>query len=152
MKLSKIVLYIALVVSIVVMGMFYFGGGTDQALTSAADAETFYVPNYTSLALNLAFGLLILAVLAAVIFAIVGFFQAPKQSAKSLLGIVFLGGILLIAYVLSDATPIQLAGEEKLFTDAFKLRLADVCIISSGLLLVATIAAIAFSWVMKLTK
>ncbi len=151
MKLSKIILYITIVISVVVMGLFFFGGGSEQALTDAADADMFYVPNYTSLILNWAVILFAVAILAAILLGVWGFVQAPKQSAKSLLGIALLGGVILVAYIFSDATPIRLS-DGKMFTDAFRLRLADVCIISSGILLVLTIVSIALGWVMKLSK
>ncbi len=152
MKLSKIILYILIVISAVVMGLFYFGGGSDQALTATADADLFYVPNYTSLAINLAGVLLFIAVVAAIVSAIWGFLQAPKQSMKSLVGIGLLAAVLLGAYLLSDATPVKLAGSEKLFTDEFRLRLADVCLWSTWFLLFITLVSIVISYVIKLTK
>ncbi len=152
MKVSKFILYILIVVSAVVMGLFYFGGGSEQALSASADADVFYVPNYTSLAINLAGLLLLLAVVAAVVAALVGFVQAPKQSMKSLLGVGLLAAVLFVAYLLSDATPVQLSGSEKLFTDEFRLRLADVCLYSTWLLLLLTLVSIVISYVMKLTK
>ncbi len=109
MKVSKFILYILIVVSAVVMGLFYFGGGSEQALSASADADVFYVPNYTadadlfyvpnytSLAINLAGLLLLLAVVAAVISALMGFVQAPKQSMKSLVGV----GLFLFVFNLA---------------------------------------------------
>lgn len=151
-KLSNIVLYIIIAIAVVVMGLFYFGGGSEQALSEVADADMFYVPNYTSLAINLAIGLLIIAVAAAILLAIWGFAQAPKQSMKSFLGLGLLAGVLLIAYLLSDATPIKLSGSETLFTDEFRLRLADVCIWSTWILLILTVGSIVFTYIMKLTR
>lgn len=151
-KLSNIVLYIIIAIAVVVMGLFYFGGGTEQTLTDAADADMFYVPNYTSLAINLAVILLVIAAAAAVLLAVWGFIQAPKQSMKSLLGLALVGGTLVVAYLLSDVTPLKLSGSEGLFTDEFSLRLADVCIWSTWILLVVTVLSIVFAYVMKLTK
>ncbi len=151
MKLSKIVLYVIIAISVVVMGLFFFGGGSEQALSDAADADMFYVPNYTSLAINLATILLFVAIAAAVILAVWGFIQAPKQSGKSLLGLALLGGVLLVAYLSSDATPVTLS-DGKVFSDAFQLKLADVCLISAFILLILTVLSIGIGWAMRLTK
>lgn len=151
-RISNIVLYIIIAITVVVMGLFYFGGGTEQALSNAADANMFYVPNYTSITINLSIVLLVLAVVLAILVAIWGFLQAPKQSMKSLLGVGLVAGVLLIAYALSDTTPIKLAGSENLFTDEFRLRLADVCLYSTWILLAITLISIVFAYVMKLTK
>ncbi|MBS9768483.1 MAG: hypothetical protein KGV44_13230 [Flavobacteriaceae bacterium] len=151
MKLSKIVLYILIAVSVVVMGLFFFGGGTEQTLSDAADADMFYVPNYTSLAIDWASVLFTIAVVVAIFLGIWGFIQAPKQSVKSLFGIVALGVILLVCYFSADTTPIMLSNG-KMFNDELGLILADVCIYSSAILFVLTLVSIALGWVMKLVK
>lgn len=150
-NLSKIILYIIIAITVVVMGVFYFGGGTDVTFSDAAEAEAFYQPSYTSLALNLAAILMGISVVAALWTAIKGFLQAPKDSMKSLLGLGVLVGVLVIAYLLSDTTPIQQSTGE-LFTDEFELKLADVCLYSTWILLLGTIVSIVINYVLKLTK
>lgn len=152
-KISNIILYALIVIAIIVMGLFYFGGGTEQALdASNPDADTFYVPNYTSLAITLANIFLIVGAIAAVLVAIFKFVISPKQSMKSLIGIGLLVGVILIAYLMSDATPMKLAGQENLFTNAFDLKLADVCLYSSWILLILTIIAIVYANLMKVIR
>lgn len=151
-KLSNIVLYIIIAITIIVMGMFYFGGGTDQAINDSTDAGIFYVPNYTTLAIDFAGILLALAIIIALAVAIWGFIQAPKQSMKSLLGIGLVAVVLIVSYFLSDIKPIKLQGSDTFFTDALRLRLADVCIWSTWILLGCTLIAIAFAYFKKLTK
>ncbi|PVX52605.1 hypothetical protein C7377_0934 [Balneicella halophila] len=150
-NISKIVLYIIIAITVVVMGLFYFGGGTEGALSTATDADVFYQPNYTSLALNLAFVLMIVAIAAALIIAIWGFIQSPKESMKSLLGLALLAAVVFVAYMLTDTDPVLLS-DGRMFTNEFRLTLAGVCIWTSWILLILTILSIAFSYVIKLTK
>lgn len=150
-NLSKIVLYVLLAVSVVVMGLFFFGGGEDIALFDAGnpDADTFYVPNYTSLAINLAKFFLIGAIVVTLLVSVMSFLLSPKESAKGLLGIAFIAVVLFIAYALSSAEPIKLPGQEALYTNAFDLRLADVMMYSAYGLLGLTFVSIILSYFVK---
>lgn len=152
-KLSSIILYALIVIAVIVMGLFYFGGGTEMAIdASNPDADTFYTPNYTSLAINLAKIFLTVAAIVAILVALSKFAIAPAQSMKSLLGIGLLVVVIVIAYTMADDTPIKLAGQEKLFSNSMELKLADVCLYSSWFLLIITIVAILYANVMKLVK
>lgn len=152
-NISNILLYALIAIAVIVMGLFYFGGGSEQAVDlTNPDADVFYVPNYTSLAITIANIFLVVGIIVAVLVAIAKFAVSPKQSIKSLMGIGLLVVIVFISYLMSDATPIKLAGQEKLYTDAFSLKLADVCLYSSWFLLIATIGAIVYANVMKMIR
>lgn len=150
-NLSKIVLYVLLAVTVVVMGLFFFGGGEDIALFDVGnpDADTFYVPTYTSLAINLAKFFLIGAIVVTLLVSVMSFALSPKESAKSLLGVALLAVVLFIAYTVSSDEPIKLAGQEALYTNSFDLRLADVMMYSAYGLFGLTLVSIIVSYLAK---
>lgn len=101
-KILKIVTIVMFAITLVILGMFIFGGEVpDQLYTT---------PIYTASLLNWAYILFIIAVIAAVIFPIVRLFTRPKQAMKSFLGLAVLAVIILIAYAMSDGTPLNIVG------------------------------------------
>lgn len=146
-KITTIILYVLIGISAIVMFLFYTQGG--ETLTYGEATDEFYAPHYTGLALNLSLFFLITAVVLAVLTAIYKIVLAPAQSLKSLMGILVLLAVLGIAYVMADTTPMQIVGYDGTDNVPSMLRLADVCLISSWILLVTIMISIVAMSVIK---
>ncbi len=101
-KILKIATLVMFVITVVILGMFIFGGEVSDQL--------YYTPVYTASLLNWGYILFFLAVIAAIIFPIVRLFTRPKQAMKSLIGLIVLALVVLMAYVLADGTPMNIPG------------------------------------------
>lgn len=101
-KILKIATLVMFVITVVILGMFIFGGEVPDQL--------YYTPVYTASLLNWGYILFFLAVIAAIIFPIVRLFTRPKQAMKSLIGLIALVLVVLMAYVLADGTPMNIPG------------------------------------------
>ncbi len=101
-KILKIATLVMFVITVVILGMFIFGGEVPDQL--------YYTPVYTASLLNWGYILFFLAVIAAIIFPIVRLFTRPKQAMKSLIGLIVLALVVLMAYVLADGTPMNIPG------------------------------------------
>jgi len=101
-KILKIATLVMFVITVVILGMFIFGGEVSDQL--------YYTPVYTAALLNWGYILFFLAVIAAIIFPIVRLFTRPKQAMKSLIGLIVLALVVLMAYVLADGTPMNIPG------------------------------------------
>ncbi|MCT4614027.1 MAG: hypothetical protein N4A49_04020 [Marinifilaceae bacterium] len=101
-KLLDILTFVLIGLSVIFMGIFYFGGEIpDQA------HET---PVYTDLVLHWTKALFFVAVGLSVIFPIVQLVMNPKGAIKSLLGVFGLAVIIGISYAISDGTLLNLPG------------------------------------------
>jgi hypothetical protein len=104
-KLSKylnIVLFILLGVSLIFLGLFYFGGEVENAARTT--------PVFTQSFLNWGKMLLAGAAAISIIFEIAHLVLNPRNAVRTLISIGLLGVIVLIAYSMGDGTPLQLVG------------------------------------------
>lgn len=141
-KISGIVLYAIVILSIVVFGMFYFGAvETDTVPGTEA-------PVYTSLLIFFMYGLfgitLITTVGAALSVFVKQFMSNPKEAIKSMSSIIIFVLIFLVSWSLGDVTPVKLIGFQGTEnTDPFWLRWIDMILFSSYTLAVIAIVCIA---------
>lgn len=101
-KILNIVTIAMFVITAVLLAMFMFGGNIPN--------QQYPTPVYTTAYLNWAYVLFGVAIIAAVIFPIVRLFTRPKQAMKSFIGLLGVIVLILIAYALSDGTPMNLIG------------------------------------------
>lgn len=149
-KFSSWTLLASMLLTVVVLVMFYTGGVVDP---SADNLE----PVNTSLMINWTFILFGIVVLATLIFAILQFLgqlkHSPKKALGSLASVIVLVVILLIGYSMADGTPLQ-----NLNADAQKdniplwLKMADMWIYSIYAFVVLIIGCIIVGSIKKLLK
>lgn len=101
-KLLNILLIVLLVITFTILGMFIFGGDVPNQL--------YPTPVYTSLLLNWATALVIIAAVAALAFPIARLVTRPAQALKTLIPILLFAVIVLIAYFMADGTPMKIVG------------------------------------------
>lgn len=101
-KILNIVTIAMFVVTVVLLGLFMFGGNLPN--------QQYTTPVYTSSFLNWSYVLFGIAIIAALVFPIARLFTRPKQAMKSFLGLAVLIVIIVLAYAMSDGTPMKLVG------------------------------------------
>ena len=113
-RTSRTVLIVGIVISIVVMGLFYFGG---QAAPENLVAGDMSQPQFTDLVLYWAYVLLGITIVVLVGFAIVDFFRGlkenPKKALSGLLVLLILVALLVITYIMGDGTLLIYPGIRK---------------------------------------
>lgn len=141
---SQIALWILLIISAVVLVMFFCVGFNNQ---ETLNNSVYNAPQYTGLLLVWLYALVIICTGAVLVFAIVNGISAAKTRKKgakrtSLVGPVFLFMLaaIVVSYLLSSAAPVRL-GDQSLFEEAFSLKLTDTCLYSIYALLVVSIVA-----------
>lgn len=133
-KILKIVTIIMFAITLVILGMFIWGGNVpDQQYTT---------PVYTASLLNWGYVLFIIAVIAAVIFPVVRLFTRPKQAMKSFIGLAALAVVVLIAYAMADGTPMNIIGYSGTDNVPSRLILSDTIIYTMYILFGAAVVAI----------
>lgn len=101
-KILNIVTLAMLVITVVLLGLFAFGGEVPN--------QQYSTPVYTSAFLNWAYILFGIAIVAALIFPIVRLVTRPKEAMKTLIGLLGVIVLVVIAYALADGTPLKLVG------------------------------------------
>lgn len=133
-KILKIITIVMFAITLVILGMFMFGGEVPDQLYST--------PIYTGALLNWAYILFIIAIIAAIIFPIVRLFTRPKQAMKSFIGLVALAVVILFAYLLADGTPMQIVGYSGPDNVPSRLIFSDTIIYTMYFLFAGAIIAI----------
>ncbi len=143
-KILNILLLLMFVVTLVVLGLFIFGGELPN--------QAYPTPIYTSAFLNWAYVLCGVSVIAALVFPIVRLFTRPKQALKSLLGVLGVVVVVLVAYSLADGTPMDLKGYNGPDNVPSMLILSDTIIYTMYILFVGAILAILGSEIYRRVK
>ncbi|MFO7938834.1 MAG: hypothetical protein R6U66_03690 [Bacteroidales bacterium] len=144
-KVLRIVLLVLLLVSVVFTAMFYAGPtimvGGDEA------------PVYTETFIIWAYALAGIAVALSLIFPIFQMISNPQKAKKGLLGVVLLGVVVLIAYMLAGDTPLGITNPDLVHHDVpSTLKQVGTGIQSMYLLIGLAIASILFTEVAKVFK
>jgi len=126
-KISGTVLYIILAITLVVIGMFYFGG--EDATRIVADPEMSQ-PVYTDVVLYWMYVLLgitiVITVIAAIFQFITNFMDAPKAAIKSLIGLVALVALLIVTYSVCSGEALPLQAYDGTENVPFWLKITDM--------------------------
>ena len=142
-KTSKTALIIGVLISIAVMVLFYLGGQVPAHEKIAADMSQ---PKFTDLVLYWSYVLFVITIVVLLLFAIVTFFKQLKESPKKALGGLFalvgIGALLLVTYFVGDGTLLNIPGYDGPDNKAATLKLTDMWLYSSYILLVITFLAI----------
>lgn len=149
-RISGITLIAGIVISIVLLGLFFLGGQMPESQKIAAELTE---PRFTDLLLYWCYILLLITVVVLVVFAIVEFVKQLRESPKKALGgfmaIFALVGMLVVTYVFGDGTALSIPGYEGSDNVPTILKMSDMWLYSCYFMLVITVLAI---FVMPLLK
>ncbi|NLJ01200.1 MAG: hypothetical protein GX371_08655 [Bacteroidales bacterium] len=141
-RTSRTVLIIGVLISIVVMGLFYFGG---QAAPEDLVAGDLSQPLFTDLLLYWAYILLALTVIVLIGFAVTDFLRGlrenPKKALSGLLVLLILVALLVITYIMGDGTLLNIPGYTGSDNVPTMLKMTDMWLYSCYVMLVVTLLA-----------
>ncbi len=146
-RVSSWTLLAIAVISLVVLGIFYFGGVENPG-------EDLKKPIYTSLLLDWTSIIFFASIALMLIFGIVKFIEQLRYNTRSavmaLICVVVFAALLGITYAIGDDTPLKvLNSDSQKFNTPGWLKVTDMWILSTGILLVAIIACIIWGAIKK---
>ena len=104
--------------------------------------QLYTTPVYTGTLLTWCYILGVIAVILALIFPLINLFTRPKQAVKTFIGLGIIFILILIAYALSDGTPLDIPGYNGPDNVPGRLIMADTLIYTISFLLVGAFLAI----------
>ncbi len=142
-RASKTTLLVGIIISILVMALFYLGGQTPAQEKIMADLSQ---PKYTDIMLYWCYILLVVTIIVLIGFAISAFFkqlkESPKKALSGFLVLIGLAAMLIITFILGDGTPLNIAGYSGTDNVAGTLKMTDMWLFSCYIMLVLTVLAI----------
>lgn len=149
--LSYYVLYVLFAITIVVLGLFYFGGQAEVPIVESVD--TISQPAYTDTLLYQMYAMIAFAVIVTIIAFVKQFASAfkdnPVNAMKSLSGGVLLALVLVISWAIGSTEALVIPGYDGTDNVPFWLKLTDMYIYSIYFLLIVAIVAILASSIRK---
>lgn len=154
-KVSGTALYIMLAITLVVLGLFFFGGETpmeqrlvaDPAMSEPAQTDAIIYWMYVLFGVTVA-----ITVIAAVYQFITGFIDSPKAAIKSLLGLIVLVLVLIISWSIGSDKALVLQGYDGGENVPFWLKLTDMFIYTIYVLMGTTVLLILGFGILKKFK
>ncbi|KAA6350206.1 hypothetical protein EZS27_002404 [termite gut metagenome] len=147
-KISYYVLYVLFAVTLVVLGLFYFGGEAVQS-TVPDMAE----PKYTDALIYLNYGLFALVAVVTVVAFIYQFVTAlkdnPTSALKSLSGVFILIVVLIASWLIGSEEQLTITGYDGPDNVPFWLKLTDMFLYSTYFLLMVALLAMIISGIKK---
>jgi hypothetical protein len=146
-KISSIVFLATVAVTLVVMGMFLFGGQASGAeMLQGPTIEGLSQPKYLDLLINWAYILVGLTIFVLLCFAIWGFITGlkdnPKKAIGGLVALVLLVVLLLITYSMGSGDILNITGYSGPHNVPTWLKLSDMMIYAVYTMIVINILAI----------
>ena len=153
-KFSNLVFLVTVAISLIVMGLFVFGGQVPEYQKLVPDSSQ---PVHLDLLLRWTYILVGISVVVLLFFAILGFVKglrdAPKKAIGGLLALVALAAMFLITFSMGSREPLDILGYEGNHNEGFWLPLVDMWIYSIYIMIAVTILAIIFTpLIVKLLK
>lgn len=140
-KISSFILYSLLIVTAILMGLFYLGGVVPETASSE-----FPEPVFTEWLIYWIYVLLGLGILSTVGFGIYHFFKFfrnnPRQAIKSMSGVILLSFILFLSWKLGSGTALDIPNYTGNSNTYFWLKVADMFLFAFYFLLGTTLCAI----------
>jgi len=143
-KILNIVLYLLLAVTVVFAGLFFLGGDIE--------GETYQTPVYTESFLNWGKLLIYIAAGISLLFEVFHVVLNPKNAVRSFVSFGILGVIVLLAYTMSDDTPLHLIGYNGSDNIPSMLTMAGTMLYGTYLLLGIVVTAILYTELSRLFK
>ena len=128
-KVSGTVLYVMLAITLVILGMFFFGGETplDQRLVADTAMEEPAQTDALIYWMYILFGIAVIIKIAAAIYQFVtGFIDSPMTAIKSLLGLILIIVVLVISWAMGSDQPLVMPGYDGAENVPFWLKLTDM--------------------------
>ncbi|MFA6736526.1 MAG: hypothetical protein WCR87_06380 [Saccharofermentanales bacterium] len=142
-RTSRMTLIIGVIISLAVMALFYLGGQVPAQEKIVADMSQ---PKFTDIVLYWAYTLLVITIAVLVIFALVSFLKqlknAPKKAMSGLLAILALVALLVVAFIAGDGSLLNIPGYDGADNQPKTLKITDMWLFSSYVMLVLTFLAI----------
>ena len=152
-RTSRITLIVGILISIIVLALFYFGGQVADHEKVAADMSQ---PRFTDLILYWCYILLVVTVVVLIAFAIIDFARGlkdnPKKAMSGFLAIIALGALLVVTYIMGDGTLLNIPGYDGTDNVPTMLKLTDMWLYSCYFMMVVTILALIFTPLMTKRK
>ena len=140
-KLLNILTIVMFVVTVVLLGLFYFGGELPNSQYSN--------PIYTEQLLWWSYILFAVAIVAALIFPIIRLFTRPKEAMKSFIALAGIVILVLIAYSMSDGTIMDIPGYSGSDNVPGTLKFTDTILITTYFLGIGSIGAIVVTEIIR---
>jgi hypothetical protein len=134
-KILNIVTIVMFVITVVLLGLFYFGGELPNS--------QYVTPVYTEQLLWWSYLLFGVAIVAALVFPIARLFTRPKEAMKSFIALV------LIAYSMSDGTIMNIPGYSGSDNVPGTLKFTDTILITTYFLGIGAIGAIVVTEIIR---
>ena len=128
-KVSGTVLYVMLAITLVILGMFFFGGETplDQRLVADTAMEEPAQTDALIYWMYILFGIAVIITIAAAIYQFVtGFIDSPMTAIKSLLGLILIIVVLVISWAMGSDQPLVMPSYDGAENVPFWLKLTDM--------------------------
>ena len=128
-KVSGTVLYVMLAITLVILGMCFFGGETplDQRLVADTAMEEPAQTDALIYWMYILFGIAVIITIAAAIYQFVtGFIDSPMTAIKSLLGLILIIVVLVISWAMGSDQPLVMPGYDGAENVPFWLKLTDM--------------------------
>lgn len=130
-KISGTVLYVILAITLVILGLFYFGGEDANRIVNDPEMSQ---PSYTDPLIYWIYVLMgvtvCVTVVAAILKLVSNFMDSPKDAIKSLIGIIALVVLLLVAWSMGSGEALILPGYDGTDNVPFWLKLTDMFLYS----------------------
>ena len=133
-KILNIVTIVMFVITVVLLGLFYFGGELPNS--------QYVTPVYTEQLLWWSYLLFGVAIVAALVFPIARLFTRPKEAMKSFIALAGIIVLVLIAYSMSDGTIMNIPGYSGSDNVPGTLKFTDTILITTYFLGIGAIGAI----------
>ena len=154
-KVSGTVLYVMLAITLVILGMFFFGGETplDQRLVADTAMEEPAQTDALIYWMYILFGIAVIITIAAAIYQFVtGFIDSPMTAIKSLLGLILIIVVLVISWAMGSDQPLVMPGYDGAENVPFWLKLTDMFLYTIYIMMGAMILLIFGSGIAKKFK
>lgn len=140
-KISSWTLIGSAIISLVVLGLFFFGGSDEPY------RGEYWTPTYLDALLNWMYVLFVLSAAAALLFGIwqfaSNFKTDPKGGIMGLVVIVLFAGLHFVTYTIGNGTPLGITNEDiQVYDTPFWLKVTDMWLYSTYTLVVLIILAI----------
>ncbi len=130
-KISSSILYVILVVTLVILGMFFFGGEDTNRIVNDPEMSQ---PLYTDPLIYwiyILFGVTVVVTILAAIFQFAtSFMDSPKEAIKSLIGLIAMVVLLVVTYSIGSGEPLVLPAYDGTDNVPFWLKITDMFLYS----------------------
>jgi hypothetical protein len=152
-KLSRVFLYLSVLVTLIFLLVFYlkyYLADLPEDVDFETEMEAY--GNHIDLLIGWAFGLLAVALMASLAFAIVRLVGDPKRGIKAFVAIGIFALILIVSYAFADGTLLEMPGYSGTDNVPAILKYADTLIYSTYVMLILAFLSIIYSEIDKFLK